>query len=245
MQAGTSGGLMASECARPITVDRAALYFRDTPFVLSHLGVPWVDEAVALALKFPNVYLGTGVATRPGTGRRRWCSSCAAPVAPRCCSRSNFPTVGHRHALDQLAELEPRPEVEQALLGDTARRCSPACNGADEREPSIGKVYGIPPQPPVEAHARTASPRVRSRSASSTATLDPESLEATYRDNPEYLAELEARVTRGRVHRRGRLASTCSAPTTGTSTCGSTCFDDEPHYHYIHRTVDDVSRSTT
>src|SRR6516225_3492740 len=38
MQAGTSGGLMPSECGRPITIDRAALYFPDTRFVLSHLG---------------------------------------------------------------------------------------------------------------------------------------------------------------------------------------------------------------
>src|SRR5215471_9563724 len=50
MQAGTSGGLMASECGHPITIDRAALYFPETRFLLSHLGWPWVDEAVAMAL---------------------------------------------------------------------------------------------------------------------------------------------------------------------------------------------------
>ena len=60
MQVGTSGGLMASECARPITIDRAALYFRDTRFVLSHTGYPWVEEAIAMARKFPNVFVGTG-----------------------------------------------------------------------------------------------------------------------------------------------------------------------------------------
>ena len=120
MQAGTSGGLMASECARPITVDRAALYFGDTPFVLSHLGVPWVDEAVALALKFPNVYLGTG-ALPP----RHWPPAVVqflrGPGRHKVLFASNFPTVGHRHALDQLADLMLPPDVEQALLGDTAR----------------------------------------------------------------------------------------------------------------------------
>ena len=34
---------------------------------------------------------------------------------------TNFPTVGHRHALDQVAELELKPEIEEALLGATAR----------------------------------------------------------------------------------------------------------------------------
>ena len=133
MQAGTSGGLMASECGRPITIDRAALYFRETRFVLSHLGWPWIDEAVAMALKFPNVYLGTG-AYPP----RHW----AAPVQDflrgpgrrKVLFGTNFPTVGHRHALAQLGELELDPEVERALLGDTARtvftKLSPTGGGA-------------------------------------------------------------------------------------------------------------------
>ena len=119
MQTGTSGGLMASECARPITLDRAALYFRDTSFVMSHLGVPWVDEAVALALKFPNVYLGTG-AYPP----RHWPDGVVkflrGPGRDKVVFATNFPTVGHRHALAQVAELELAPEVETALLGGTA-----------------------------------------------------------------------------------------------------------------------------
>jgi predicted TIM-barrel fold metal-dependent hydrolase len=111
---------MASECARPITIDRVALYFRDTKFVLSHLGVPWVDEATALALKFPNVYLGTG-ALPP----RHWPPAVLqflrGPGRNKVMFASNFPTVGHRHALDQVAELELKPAIEQALLGGTAR----------------------------------------------------------------------------------------------------------------------------
>lgn len=121
MQTGTSGGLLASECARPITIDRAALYFRDTTFVLSHLGIPWADEAVALALKFPNVYLGTG-AYPP----RHWPEAVArflrGPGREKVLFATNFPTVGHRHALAQVAELALDPPVETALLGGTARR---------------------------------------------------------------------------------------------------------------------------
>ena len=57
MQAGTSGGLMASECGHPIAIDRAALYFPETRFLLSHLGWPWVDEAVAMALKLSLIHI--------------------------------------------------------------------------------------------------------------------------------------------------------------------------------------------
>jgi uncharacterized protein len=120
MQTGTSGGLMASECGHPITVDRAALYFRDTRFVLSHTGWPWVEEAVALALKFPNVFIGTG-----SWPPRRWPAALTdfvrGPGRHKVLFGSNFPTVGHRHALGQMKELELTDEAEAALLGGTAR----------------------------------------------------------------------------------------------------------------------------
>jgi predicted TIM-barrel fold metal-dependent hydrolase len=120
-QGGTSGGLLPSECGRPIGIDRPALYFRDTPFVLSHLGWPWCDEAIAMALKFPNVYLGTG-AYPP----RHWPASVVeflrGPGRTKMMFATNFPTVGHRHALAQVAELDLPDAVEADLLGGTARR---------------------------------------------------------------------------------------------------------------------------
>lgn len=119
MQVGTSGGLLPSECAHPVTIDRPALYFPDTRFVLSHLGWPWVDEAVAMAMKFPNVYLGTG-----SYPPRHWPAEVVTflrgPGRAKVLFATNFPTVGHRHALAQLDELALPPEVERALLHDTA-----------------------------------------------------------------------------------------------------------------------------
>ena len=111
---------MPSEVGRPIGIDRPALYFPDVAFVLSHTGWPWVDEAVAMALKFSNVYLGT--ASYPP---RRW------PVAVvdflRHAGRSkvlfgtNFPTVGHRQALGQVGELDLDDGVRHGLLEGNAR----------------------------------------------------------------------------------------------------------------------------
>jgi len=120
MQAGTSGGLMPSECGRPIGVDRPAIYFRDTNFVLSHTGWPWVDEAVAMALKFSNVYLGT--AAYPP---RHWDPAVVqflkGPGRRKVIFGTNFPTVGHRHALGQLDELGLTDEVRHNLLEGNAR----------------------------------------------------------------------------------------------------------------------------
>lgn len=47
------------EPGRPIHFEKLIRDFRDVPIVLAHLGWPWVGEAVALALKYDNVYLDT------------------------------------------------------------------------------------------------------------------------------------------------------------------------------------------
>ncbi|MEI8001932.1 MAG: amidohydrolase family protein [Actinomycetes bacterium] len=121
MQAGTSGGLVPSECGRPIGIDRPAIYFPSVRFLLSHTGWPWVDEAVAMALKFPNVFLGT--AAYPP---RHWAPAVVdflrGPGRTKVVFGTNFPTVGHRHALAQVDELGLADETRAALLGGTARR---------------------------------------------------------------------------------------------------------------------------
>jgi predicted TIM-barrel fold metal-dependent hydrolase len=121
MQAGTSGGFMPSECGHPIGIDRPAIYFPQTRFVLSHTGWPWVEETIAMALKFPNVYLGTG-----SYPPRHWGQALRdfirGPGRRKTIFGTNFPTVGHRHALAQMPELDLPKETLRGLLGDNARR---------------------------------------------------------------------------------------------------------------------------
>lgn len=121
MQAGTSGGLMPSACGAPIGIDRPAIYFPGVSFVLSHTGWPWVDEAVAMALKFPNVYLGS--ATWPP---RRWAPAFAAfvrgPGRAKTIYGSGFPVTSHADGIAQLRALELGEETESLVLGATARR---------------------------------------------------------------------------------------------------------------------------
>ena len=121
MQAGTSGGRFPSECGRPIGIDRPAIYFPEVDFVLSHTGWPWVEEAIAMALKFSNVYLGT--ASLPP---KRWHAALVdfirGPGRNKTMFGTSYPTVGHRHALGQLDALELAPEVRDALMGGNAAR---------------------------------------------------------------------------------------------------------------------------
>jgi len=121
MQAGTSGGLMPSACGQPIGIDRPALYFPDTRFVLSHTGWPWVDEACAMALKFPNVYLGS--ATQPP---KRWSDSLMRFARGGGRSKvllgTGFPLAGHRHLLAQLDALEIDETLRKHWLDENPRR---------------------------------------------------------------------------------------------------------------------------
>jgi predicted TIM-barrel fold metal-dependent hydrolase len=120
VQAGASGGRMPSECGRPIGIDRPALYFEETAFVLSHTGWPWTDEAIAMAQKHKNVFLGTA-----GYPPHHWPESLvkflSGPGRGKTLFGTSFPVVGHRHALGRLEALELDKETRAALLEGTAR----------------------------------------------------------------------------------------------------------------------------
>jgi uncharacterized protein len=130
MQAGTSGGRLPSECGKPIGIDWPALYFPETNFVLAHTRWPWVEEAIAMALKFPNVHLGT--AAYPPV---HWSPALAdflrRPGRRKVIFGTNFPSVGHRHALGQRPKLDLTDEVRQMLLEGNARRIFARLPGRD------------------------------------------------------------------------------------------------------------------
>jgi predicted TIM-barrel fold metal-dependent hydrolase len=57
MQVGHVLEAMPSEHGRPIQLDRIACDFPTLKLVGTHTGWPWVDEMIAVATKWPNVYL--------------------------------------------------------------------------------------------------------------------------------------------------------------------------------------------
>lgn len=121
MQAGASGGLMPSECGRPLGIDRPALFFPDVDFVLSHTGWPWVDEAIAMAGKHPNVYIGTA-AFPPHHWPDELVRFLSGPGRGKTLFGTSFPVVGHRQALGRLEGLDLDAGARNALLEGTARK---------------------------------------------------------------------------------------------------------------------------
>lgn len=64
LQVGHTGPLCPSEPGRPIPyLDHVALEFPELTIVGGHIGYPWTAEMIALATKYPNVYIDTSAYT--------------------------------------------------------------------------------------------------------------------------------------------------------------------------------------
>jgi hypothetical protein len=96
----------------------------------------------------------------------------------------------------------------------------------------IGKVYGIPPQPPVAEHTYYV-PAGNLRLGIEYRSLDPESLVETYKHDAAQLAEMLDRSPEGGFTDEGLSLHVCSADD-GHEYVRFDVFDSEPHYHYNH-----------
>ena len=100
----------------------------------------------------------------------------------------------------------------------------------------IGKVYAIPPQPVDPATTRWFPAGVVTIGVEYR-DVDPEGLLDTYKDNPDHLAELIERSPEGGFTDEG-VSLHVAETDGGHEYLRFDVFDDEPHYHYIHRPGD-------
>ncbi len=122
-QVGHTGPMRRSETGRPIPyIDEVALDFPELVIVCGHVGYPWTEEMVAVARKHPNVYIDTSAYTtkrlpdelirfmRTGSGQRKVLFG------------TNYPMIGHQHALDGLDGLGLTDEAMHDYLHGNAER---------------------------------------------------------------------------------------------------------------------------
>ena len=113
---------MPGEVGRPMFIDDIALYFPDLTIVCGHTGWPWVEEAIAVASKHPNVYLGTS-----GYAPKYWRPEMLQFMDSRRGRNktvwgTDYPLVRHEESMRQIKELGLKPETLQAVLHDNAVR---------------------------------------------------------------------------------------------------------------------------
>ncbi|MBS38486.1 MAG: amidohydrolase [Thiotrichales bacterium] len=109
------------DAGRPIHLDKVALYFPNLNIVCTHTGWPWVEEAIALAHKHPNYYIGTS-AYAPKYWRPEMVRFINGRGKDKVMWGTDFPLVLHEESLRQIDELGLKEENKQALLHGNATR---------------------------------------------------------------------------------------------------------------------------
>jgi uncharacterized protein len=118
-QVGHSGERMPSALGKPILVDDIALYFPNLKFVASHTGWPWCEELIALAWKHRNVYIGT-CAHKPKYWDPKLIQFLNSRGIGKVMWGTDYPILMPGECLEQVEQLDLKPEAKEALLWKTA-----------------------------------------------------------------------------------------------------------------------------
>ena len=154
---------------------------------------------------------------------------------------TNFPTVGHRHALAPGRRARAAPEIEaRAARRHGAYASSPVSEKIDERTDHDREGVRHPAAAAGRGEHTHASPPARSRFGVEYRDLDPESLARDLHGQPASTSPSSREQSpEGGFTDEGVTIHVFDADD-GHEYLRFDVFDDEPHYHYIHRTVDDT-----
>jgi predicted TIM-barrel fold metal-dependent hydrolase len=122
LQVGHTGPLAPSEPGRPIPyLDRVALDFPELVIVGGHIGYPWTVEMIALATKYPNVYIDTS-AYKASRYPRELVEFMRGHGKKKVLFGSNFPMITPAECLADVDALGLSDDARALFLGENARR---------------------------------------------------------------------------------------------------------------------------
>jgi hypothetical protein len=121
-QIGHTGPLFPSEPGRPIPyLDEVLLDFPELVVVGGHVGFPWIDEVLSLAMKYPNFHVDTSayaVHRLPAA----LVDYLRGPGRTRVLFGTNWPMLSPERALAELDALGLDDEARALFLGGNAER---------------------------------------------------------------------------------------------------------------------------
>jgi len=122
LQMGHTGPLRPSEPGRPIPyLDEVALAFPEMTIVGGHIGYPWTEEMIALAWKYPNVYIDTS-AHMPRYYPSALCTFMNSYGQDKVLFGTNYPMLSPARCRAQVEELGLKPEAKEKFLRGNALR---------------------------------------------------------------------------------------------------------------------------
>jgi len=119
-QVGHTGPLCPSEPGRPIPyLEHVALEFPELRIVAGHVGFPWTQEMISLAMKFPNLYIDTS-AYKAKRYPRDLIEYLRGPGRKKVMFGTNYPMLTAAACLADLDALQLDDETRRLFLADTA-----------------------------------------------------------------------------------------------------------------------------
>lgn len=107
--------------ARPITLDGVCCDFPELKMVGIHVGIPWADEAVAMAWKHRNLYLGSD-AHSPAYWPQSFTRFIDSYGQDKVIFGTDFPVLGFERTRAEIEALGLRPGPKRKLLRDNVIR---------------------------------------------------------------------------------------------------------------------------
>lgn len=121
VQVGHTGPLFPSWVGRPMYLDQVALMFPELTIIGAHIGWPWTMEMIALAFKFPNVYIETS-AWSPRRFDKDFFHFANSWGQDKCMAASDYPMFGYDRWAGECQELEMKPAAKRKFLYENAAR---------------------------------------------------------------------------------------------------------------------------
>ena len=106
---------------RPISMDAVACDFPELKLVGIHVGIPWTDEAIAMAWKHKNIYLGSD-AHSPKYWPASFVNFINSYGQDKVIFGTDFPVLGFERTRSEIEGLGLRPEAKRKLLRDNLIR---------------------------------------------------------------------------------------------------------------------------
>lgn len=122
LQVGHAGPLRPSEPGRPIPyLDEVACEFPELTIVGGHIGYPWTTEMIALATKYPKVFIDTS-AYKPSRYPEELVTFLRGRGRKKVLFGSNFPMIQPAECLPEIDALGLDEEARRLFLGETATK---------------------------------------------------------------------------------------------------------------------------
>lgn len=107
--------------ARPITLDRVAIDFPELKLLGIHIGIPWVDEMIAMAWKHENVFIG-GDAYAPKHWPPQLVHYLNTYGKHKVLFGTDWPVIDPERAVAEIRALDLRPDAHKMLMRENALR---------------------------------------------------------------------------------------------------------------------------